>query len=294
MSAGVETVRPPRAGRRWRFNAQNVYWLLILPAVALLLVFYIFPLFQVLWLSVTEPEPGLGNYADLATSSTIHNILWTTFRVCVVTTAITVTLGYLVAYAMVHVGRRQLTWMMFGVLLTFWLSVLIRAFAWVMLLLPNGAINGTLQFLGLIDQPLSLSRNEVGVVIGMVHFMLPLAILPLYTNMIGINRAFVAAARGLGASAFEAFYMVFLPLSLPGIVGATVLVFIFSLGFYITPAILGGGKVVMVAEFIAVHFEETLQWGTATMMASTLLIAVFALLFGMSRFVDLKKLFAAR
>lgn len=293
MSAGAETVR--RAARwRLRFDAQNVYWLLVLPALALLLVFYIFPLLQVLWLSVTVPAPGFGNYADLVTSTTIHNILWTTLRVCVVTTVITVALGYLVAYAMVHVGRRQLTWMMFGVLLTFWLSVLIRAFAWVMLLLPNGVVNGTLQFLGLIDQPLRLSRNEIGVVIGMVHFMLPLAILPLYANMTGINKALITAARGLGASAFEAFYMVFLPLSLPGIVGATVLVFIFSLGFYITPAILGGGKVVMVAEFIAVHFEETLRWGTATMMASTLLIAVFLLLFVMSRFVDLKKLFAAR
>lgn len=184
--------------------------------------------------------------------------------------------------------------MMFCVLLTFWLSVLIRAFAWVMLLRSQGIINTGLQEFGLIDQPLRLVRNEFGVVVGMVHFMLPLAVLPLYSNMTGIEARLVSAARGLGASPARAFLDVYLPLSKPGIVAATILVFVFSLGFFITPALLGGGKVVMISEYIQVSFEETLRWGQAAMLASTLLFSVLLSLALMARFVDLKKVFGAR
>ena len=120
---------------------QGRYWLLILPARSLMLIFYIAPLIQVLWISVTEPKPGLGNYRELFTSAFLHKIWWTTARICTITTVLTVFLGYIVAYAMAHVRERQMTAMMFCILLTFWLSVLIRAFAWVMLLRTQGMIN---------------------------------------------------------------------------------------------------------------------------------------------------------
>ena len=184
--------------------------------------------------------------------------------------------------------------MMFCLLLTFWLSVLIRAFAWVMLLRSQGIVNTGLQELGLIDEPLRLVRNEFGVIVGMVHFMLPLAVLPIYSNITGIEARLVSAARGLGASPFEAFLNIYLPLSKPGIIAATILVFVFSLGFFITPALLGGGKVVMISEYIKVSFEETLRWGQATMLASTLLFSVLLSLALVARFVDLKKVFGAR
>lgn len=275
-------------------SIRRVYWWLIAPAVLLMLVFYIYPLIQVLWISVTDPVPGLGNYSELIDRALIHRIWMTTIRVCVITTVITVVCGYIVAYAMAQVGERQRTWMMFCVLLTFWLSVLIRAFAWVMLLRTQGLINTGLQELGLIDQPLRLVRNEFGVIVGMVHFMLPLAVLPIYSNMTGIQNRLVSAARGLGASPWVAFKDVYLPLSKPGLISATILVFVFSLGFFITPALLGGGKVVMISEYIQVSFEETLRWGQATMLASTLLFSVFLSLALVARFVDLKKVFGAR
>lgn len=275
-------------------SIRRVYWWLIAPAVLLMLVFYIYPLIQVLWISVTDPVPGFGNYSELIDRSLIHRIWVTTVRVCVITTVITVICGYIVAYAMAQVGERQRTWMMFCVLLTFWLSVLIRAFAWVMLLRTQGIINTGLQELGLIDQPLRLVRNEFGVIVGMVHFMLPLAVLPIYSNMTGIQNRLVSAARGLGASPWTAFKDVYLPLSKPGIIAATILVFVFSLGFFITPALLGGGKVVMISEYIQVSFEETLRWGQATMLASTLLFSVFLTLALVAKFVDLKKVFGAR
>ncbi|MEO1193498.1 MAG: ABC transporter permease [Pseudomonadota bacterium] len=270
------------------------YWALIAPAILLLLIFYIFPLVQVLWLSVTEPVFGLDNYAELWDRPLLHRIWWTTFRICAITTAITVVAGYAVAYAMRLVGEQQRTWMLFCVLLTFWLSVLVRAFAWVMLLRTEGMINVGLQEIGLITQPMRLVRNEIGVIIGMVHFMLPLAVLPIYSNMTGINMRLMSAARGLGASPIRTFWSIYLPLSKPGIIAAVILVFVFSLGFFITPAILGGGRVMMISEYIRVSFEETLRWGQATMLASTLLFAVLLTLAVFARFVDLKKVFGAR
>lgn len=270
------------------------YWLLIAPALIAMLVFYVYPLLQVLWLSVTEPTFGVQNYERLWTSRTLKRIWLTTFRICVITTVLTVILGYIVAVAMTMVGRTQRTWMLFCVLLTLWLSVLVRAFAWMMLLRNEGLINQGLMASGLVDEPLRLVYNEFGVIVGMVHFMLPLAILPIYSNMSGIQPALLSAARGLGASPFGAFRLVFLPLSKPGLIAATILVFVFSLGFFITPALLGGGKVVMISEYIRVSFEETLRWGQAAMLSTTLLFVVFLALGIVARFVDLKKVFGAR
>jgi putative spermidine/putrescine transport system permease protein len=279
-----------RAGLR---RVGVVHWLLIAPALGLVLALYVAPLANILGLSFVDPTPGLQNYRLLVTSGAIERILWTTARICCLTTALTLIGGYLISYALVHAGPRQRQAMLFCVLLPFWLSVLVRAFAWVMLLRREGAVNASLLALGIIDTPLTLVRNEFGVIVGMIHYMLPYAILPLYANMQGIDGRLVAAARGLGATPFGAFRRVFLPLSIPGIVGAGVLVFVFSLGFYITPAILGGGKTVMIAEYIAANILDNIRWGLATMLASTLLATVFLLLALMWRVVDLRKLLGA-
>jgi len=272
---------------------RNLYWLLILPALFMMVVFFVYPLARGLWVSVTEPAPGLANYGLLFTSPAVQRIIVTTIRICTITSLLTLVLGYVVAYAMVHVTEAHRQWMLFCVLLTFWLSVLVRAFAWVMILRSEGPINGALLGLGLVERPVQLVRNEIGVVIGMVHYMLPYAVLPLYANMQGIDRRLVAAARGLGASPFVAFWRVFLPLNRPGIVGAGLLVFVFSLGFYITPAILGGGRTTMIAEYIGIQILATVRWGLATMLASSLLITVFLMIFLMSRVVSLRRLFGA-
>lgn len=275
-------------------STRQFYWLLILPAVLMMAGFYLFPLLKVLWISFTEPQPGLANYERLFTSESVQRVLWVTARICTITTAITMLLGYVVAYAMVHATGGQLRWLTFFVLLPLWISVLVRAFSWVTLLRSNGLINTGLQHLGLIGEPIPLLRNELGVMIGMVHYMIPFAVLPLYANMKGIDLRLVAAARGLGAGPWQAFARVFLPLSLPGIVGAGVLVFIFSLGFYVTPAILGGGRVLMISEYIGVQILNTIRWGLGAMLATTLLVSVLLLLAALSRLVDLRNLFGAR
>ena len=275
-------------------NAQlRVYYWIMTPAIALMAVFFVGPLLQVLWLSVSDPVLGLQNYRALIENALIHRIWGNTLRICVTTSMVSVLLGYALAYAMAHVGERHRMAMFFCILLTFWLSVLIRSFAWIMLLRTEGVINTALSSIGLIDQPLRLVRNELGVIIGMTHYMLPIAALTIYANMRTISRRYVDAARSLGASPLQAFLLVYLGLTKPGILAAAILVFIFSLGFFITPAILGGGGIVMITEYIRVSFEDTLRWGYATMLASTLLFGLVVVLAIFARVVDLKKVFGA-
>ena len=282
-----------RSTKTSALSVRTFYWLLIAPALVSMVAFYFFPLTRVLWISVTEPRAGLDNYALLWTSASVHNVLVTTARICVITTAITLLAGYVVAYAMVHASARQLRWLTFLVLLPLWVSVLVRAFAWVTLLRSNGLVNQALLGVGLVREPVALVRNELGVAIGMIHYMIPFAVLPLYANMQGIDLRLVAAARGLGATRWQAFRRVFLPLSRPGLVGAGVLVFIFSLGFYVTPAILGGGRVFMIAEYIAVQILNVIRWGLGAMLATTLLVSVLLLMGALGRLVNLRKLFGA-
>lgn len=272
----------------------QVYWTLIVLPLALLTLFYLYPLSKVLWLSVTVPKTGVDNFALLYTSSAIQRVIWTTVRICILTTLIALVFGYIVAYAALHVWPRHGEVLLFFVLLCFWLSVLIRAFAWLTLLQSRGVVNTALMDWGLISEPLALVRNEFGVVLGMVHYMVPYAVLPLYANMKGIDPRLVPAARGLGASPFAAFWRVYLPLCLPGLLSASILVFIFSLGFYVTPALLGGGKTIMIAEYIALQITDTLNWGAGTMLASSLLLAVFLILAAMARFIDLRQVFGVK
>jgi putative spermidine/putrescine transport system permease protein len=275
-------------------RADRAYWAFVLLPLAALGAFYLYPLGKVLWLSVTVPQPGFGNFEQLVTSSAIQRIFLTTARVCVVTSAVALVIGYVIAYAMAHVSSRHHAWILFIVLMSFWLSVLIRAFAWLTLLQSHGIVNTALMDIGLIDHPLPLTRNEFGVVLGMVHYMIPYAVLPIYANMQGIDPRLVPAARGLGASPAAAFFRVFLPLSLPGVLSAGILLFVFSLGFFVTPALLGGGKTVMIAEYISVQILDALNWGTGTMLAATLLMAVILILATVSRFVDLREIFGAK
>ena len=275
-------------------NATRTYWIFVAVPLAALACFYFYPLFKVLVLSVTVPQPGFGNFDKLLSSEAIQRILLTTLRVSLMTTLIALATGYAIAYAMLQVSPAQRTWMLFIVLLSFWLSVLVRAFAWLTLLQSRGLINTALMGLGLISEPLPLVRNELGVVIGMVHYLIPYAVLPIFANMQGIDARLVPAARGMGATRFQAFWRVFLPLSLPGVLSAGILLFIFSLGFYITPALLGGGKTVMIAEYISVQVLDTLNWGGGAILATTLLVAVIGLLALLSRVTNLSKAFGVK
>jgi len=284
-------VAGPRRGSL--LGKEGGWWLLILPAFLLMTVFYVTPILQVLLISFTDPEPGLGNYERLFTSASVRRVIATTLRICVITTAIALLLGYALAYVIALATGRARRWWLLCVLVPLWISVLVRAFAWVTLLRRQGLINNGLIAAGVIEEPLPLVWNEFGIVVGMVHYMVPYAVLPMLASMREIDPRLLAAARGLGASRGQAFRRVFLPLSLPGLVAAGVLVFIFSLGFYITPAILGGGRTLMVAEWISLQILDLIRWGLGTMMATVLVVAILVTLGVFSRVVDLRRLFGS-
>jgi putative spermidine/putrescine transport system permease protein len=269
---------------------EQVYWLFLAPVLLGLFAFFLLPLLQVFWISFSDPEIGIDNYLKLIESHAIQKVVMTTFRICLVTTGLAVVFGYVIAFTVTLAPPRTRSLLMFAILVPFWMSVLVRAFAWVTLLRNEGVINSFLMSFGIIDTPLPMSNNEFGVIIGMTHFMTPYAVLPLLASMDGINPALIAAARGLGAGGTQSFLKIFLPLTKPGIFAATILVFIMTLGFFVTPIILGGGRTVMVAEYITVQMQQTLRWGLAAALATVLLAVVLLLIGALSRSMDMRKM----
>ena len=269
------------------------WWVLLLPAFLLMTIFYLAPIAQVLTISVTEPTPGLGNYERLFTNPAVQRVIGTTLRICIITTLISLALGYVLSYVIALASPRAQRWWLLGVLVPLWISVLVRAFAWVTLLRRQGLVNQGLEAIGAIDAPLQLVWNEFGIIVGMVHYMVPYAVLPMLASMREIDPRVLAAARGLGASRFTAFTWVFLPLSAPGLAAAAVLVFILTLGFYLTPAILGGGKTLMAAEWIKLQILDLIRWGLGAMLATVMVITILVTLAIFSRVVNLRRLFGA-
>ena len=271
-------------------HQERVYWLFLAPVLLALLVFFLLPLLQVFWISFSDPEIGIGNYEKLFTIHAIQKVVVTTLRICVITTVASVLIGYLIAFTVTLAPPRTRSLLMFAILVPFWMSVLVRAFAWVTLLRNEGVINSFLMSFGIISTPLTMTNNEFGVIIGMTHYMTPYAVLPLLASMDGINPALISAARGLGAGSTQSFFKVFLPLTKPGIFASLILVFIMTLGFFVTPIILGGGRTVMIAEYITVQMQQTLRWGLAAALATVLLAVVLLLIGALSRSMDMRKL----
>jgi putative spermidine/putrescine transport system permease protein len=275
------------AAPRWtppRLAAQDG---LLWGTAALLAACYLLPLAGVVALSVLVPSPGLGNYVAVLSNPTVHTVVGNTLWISALTVSLTLLLAFTAATALLQATPARRRVILACVLLPLWISVLIRNYAWIAVLGPGGIVNTALLSLGVLDEPVSFVRNTAGVVIGMVHYMLPYAILPIYAQMTRIDPAVLHVARSLGASPAQAFVRVFLPLTRPGVAAAGFLVSIMSLGFYLTPAILGGGKTVMVAEFISVQVSETLRWDIATTLSTLLLIVTGSLVWRYSHMLEL-------
>ncbi len=270
---------------RGQSRALFIWMFYIAPLMLLLLASYFIPLLGVFSWSVREPEFGFSQYWRVMTDPGILSIMLHTLRICALTAIFSVLLAYLLAYHWVYGPPPRRKIIAFAVLVPFWISVLIRAFGWLALLRPQGIINPALTGAGLVSDPLPLVRNELGVVIGMVHFMTPFAAFPLISVMRQIDVRILRAASGLGARAFRRFFEIFLPLTLPGIIGAVFIVFVLALGFFITPAILGGGRVVMVAEHIYTQMSQTANWALGSALATTPLMTWIV-----SRFVVFERL----
>jgi ABC-type spermidine/putrescine transport system permease subunit I len=263
------------------------------PALTLVGVTMLLPVGWLFWLSLFDDDNqfGLANYRRLIEQPSYGRILLATFEISLLTTAICAVLGYLLAYLLAQLSPRSAAVLMVGVLMPFWTSILVRTYAWLVLLQRDGLINAWGMQLGLWKQPLALAYNMTGTVLGLVHIMLPFLVLPLYGSMRAIDRDCLKAAASLGANPVTAFWRVYFPLSQPGLFAGAVIVFILCLGAYVTPAVLGGGKVIMAANAVASDVELFFNWGAASALGVVLLALTALLLAIAARLVRLDRVF---
>ena len=268
--------------------------LLALPAVVFLGVFFLVPLVAMSVRSVTDPPgAGLANYEQFFAEGAYVRVLLNTFWIALLATVACLVVGYPFAYLMTIVPGRFAGLLLIAVLLPFWSSLLVRTFAWQVLLRDTGVINRFLLDLGVINEPLTLIRTTGGVIVGMSHILLPFMVLPLYAVMRRIDPEFGRAAANLGASPMAAFLRVFVPLSLPGVLAGCLLVFILALGFYITPALLGGLRDQMISQLIVQQIQQRLDWGFGTAMSVLLVGITLVILFVASRAIRLRDVFGS-
>lgn len=262
------------------------------PAVFVTGLIVVLPVSWLFYLSFigTDGSASLENYVRMIENKSYARIFVTTFQVSALTTVLCLLIGYPLAYFLAGLTERVANICMLAVLLPFWTSLLVRTYAWLVLLQKKGLINSWAITLGLWDEPLKLVHNMNGTIIGMVHIMVPFLILPLYAAMKAINPNYVKAAANLGATPVTAFWTVFFPLSLPGLLAGTLIVFILCLGFYVTPAILGGGRVVMVSMQITNNIELFFNWGAASALGVVLFVITALILFVTSRLLKLDQM----
>ena len=268
--------------------------LLLGPAVMFLVLLFVMPLARLFSLAFTDEAGAFATFALLAESEVYRRVLANTFLVALAVTAITVVLAWPVAYLLSRLKGFVFIVVLYGVLFPFWISVLVRTFSWMILLERNGPINRFLKAIGVTDQPLALLFNDTGVMIGMVHVLLPYAILPLYAAMTRIDRRLLLASDGLGAGLLDTFWRIYLPLSLPGLFGGATFVFLLSLGFFITPALLGGANAITLSMLIASFVTDRLAWSLAAAASLVLLVLVLILLALTARLLPLEKGMLAR
>ena len=260
---------------------------LVAPALLLITVTMLLPVGWLFYLSLLSDagEFSLEHYQRMWEHPSYARTFWTTFQVSFLTTAICIVLGYPLAYFLSEIPSRAANLCMIAVLLPLWTSLLVRTYAWLVLLQRRGLVNNWGIELGLWEEPLALVHNLTGTLIGTVHVMLPFLVLPLYSAMRAIDRNFLRAAANLGASPLRSFWLVFFPLAMPGLVTGALIVFILCLGFYVTPAVLGGGKVVMVSSRIANDIEIFFNWGAASALGVVLLVLTVLLVLAAGRLV---------
>lgn len=280
VRGGLAVRRPERLAAAWR--RAEVVLLVALP-VGFMLAFYALPVAAMLLRSLNDPSWTLDNYRALLADAVFFKVLWSTLRTALLVTAGTLLLGYPVALAMARVRRRLGTVLLVIVLLPFWTSVLVRSYAWMVLLGRHGVVNEALLAMGVIDMPLRILNTPLAVNLAMIHILLPYMVLPIANALRGIDRSLPRAALGLGASRFGVFIQVLLPLSMPGVLAGVLLVFVLALGFYITPALLGGPRDMMLSMLI-VQQIELLNWPYAACL-SAVLLGVTLLILASSRLV---------
>jgi ABC-type spermidine/putrescine transport system permease subunit I len=256
------------------------------PAILVIAIVVLVPVGWLFYLSFvgSDGQFSLEHYKKMIEYKSYARVFMTTFQVSLLTTLICILLGYPLAYFLAHLPGRWTGLFMLAVLLPFWTSLLVRTYAWLVLLQRKGLLNDLAMQIGLWDSPIKLVHNMTGTLIGMAHIMLPFLVLPLYGAMKKIEPDMMHAASNLGASPIRSFWNVYFPLSVSGLVAGSLIVFVLCLGFYVTPAVLGGGRVVMVATQITAILEYQFDWGAASAVGVVLLVATIGVLYLAGRF----------
>ena len=273
-------------------NERLTFFGLTLPYLLMVTALIVIPVGWLFYLSFIGRDGSLSfeNYERMMKSKAYIRIFLTTFKISILTTIICAAIGYPLAYFMSQLSRKWANICMIGVLIPFWTSLLVRTYAWLVLLQKKGLLNNMAIEMGLISEPIKIVHNTTGTLIGMVHIMLPFLILPLYANMRAIDKDTLKAASSLGSTPTRAFWTVFFPLSLPGLLAGLLIVFVLCLGFYVTPAILGGGRVIMAAMKISSNIELYFSWGAASALGVVLLVVTGIILFIASKLVSMDQL----
>jgi ABC-type spermidine/putrescine transport system permease subunit I len=261
-----------------------------LPLLVIMLVGFVAPMCVIVKMSLFDPDFTLKHYVTFFTNATYLQVFLRTFKTAFTVTLGCLLLGYPVAFFLTCVKDKTANYLRIFIVIPFWVSILIRTFAWKVILSNTGVINTSLLSIGAISSPLSLMYNSFAVHISMIHILLPFMILTLYGAMKGINPGYFNAALSLGARPGKAFLQVYFPMSVPGILSGTLMVFIMALGFYITPSIMGGSNDTMLPVVIELQVNRALNWNLASAMAVILLVTTMIIVGIYTKFLGADKL----
>lgn len=290
MDSMTKRIRQVLSTRLAGIAAKAGIMLPLLAVMAYLLVLFIYPISKMLILSFFDPAFTLEHYIHLFTVPLYVDRLLVTLRISLIVAVACVVLGYPVSYLLTTAPSSLRNIVLIMVVTPLWVSILVRTYAWIVLLGRAGMVNQALMALEVIESPVQFIYNFFGVFIGMVHVLLPYAILPIYSVMSGIDRDLTKAAENLGANPLRAFIRVFFPLSLPGIAGGLMLIFMMSLGFYVTPLLLGSPSEIMIANLIDVQVTVALNWGFGAALSVALLVSALIIITIYNRFLGLDQI----
>ena len=264
----------------------------IYPAVLFLLLLFVYPTALLVGLSAVDVDGNItvSHYSRLFDQGLYTKVLLITLKVAAWTTTFAIVAGYPVAYLLANVRSSLRNTLIIWVLLPFWTSFLVRTFAWLVLLGRKGAINDLLIAVGILDYPIKIIYNFTGVMIGMVHALMPLCVLTMLAVMENIDTNLTKAAGTMGARRGQSFWRIYFPLSLPGVAAGGLLIFVTSLGFFITPALLGGARDTMIVQLIMFQIDSMLNWGFAGAISMLLLGTVLLIFFFYDRWLGLSTL----
>ncbi|MEA2945008.1 MAG: hypothetical protein QOI40_338 [Alphaproteobacteria bacterium] len=282
---GLTPARPGALPRAW-----PVPVLLLLPCLAWICFFFLAPLVMMCWRSLASEGFSLETYSTLFTSPLYTKVMLTTVKTAAIATIGALVLAYPIAYTLTISGGKVRGLILVFVLIPYWVDIIVRSFSWLILLGDNGIVNKALIGLGIVNSPLQLLYNPFSVLLAMVQILLPLTTVTLFGAMLRIDRTLIAAAKIHGASGWQAFRTVFFPLSLPGVYGAGLLVFVLALGFYVTPALLGSPRETMIAQTIMVEASQLLDWPQASAAGAVLLVITTAIAAIYNRYFSLDRL----